>query len=298
MQKPSDISLELKVTEEMRSAAEKDIEMFWENEEVKAFVEKHEDIIDSEMKANAKTVINEFVTKKDMHEGFKPTLIIYARNIWVQWVPGDVTHLQMVKDRMVKAFKYDGVTKVYSGINTEDYDRANLGAYEAQEEINKFVREYVYKAGNKGSWIYGQMGVGKSYLLGYLTTYLKKKNIGFYFVDANRLYTDTLDISRNYQGNLDKSIKKYQKIEVLIIDDIGRERATTWNYETIINPILDNRMKHKLPTFFSSNFSIYDHIDHLKKSGMPNAIADYAEERIRTLTKEVNIYGQNRRNKA
>lgn len=295
MQKPSNIPLELEITDAMRLAAEKEIESFWMNDEVRVFVEKYEDVIEDEMKRNANGAIKEFVTKKNMFPGYKPTLMIYAHNIWVRWIPGDPIHLQMVKDRIVKTFSYDSVTKVYSGIKLKDYDKANTGAFEAQEEINKFIKEYVYKAGNKGSWIYGQMGVGKSYLLGYLTTYLKKKNIGFCFVDVNKLYTDTLDISRNYQANLDKSINKYKQVEVLILDDMGRERVTEWNYETIINPILDYRMKHELPTFFSSNFTVYDYIDHLKKSGIPTAKAEYIEERIRTLAKEVQMSGKNKR---
>lgn len=298
MQRTSEISLKLEITESMRLAAEKEIEMFWENEEVRAFVEKHEDVIDSEMKAIAKREIREFILHKDMYKGRKPILTIYAGIIWIEWIPGDVTHLQMIKDRIIKTFTYDSTTRAFSGIKPDAYDKTNMGAVKAQAEVNNFIKEYVYKAGNKGSWIYGQMGVGKSYLLGYLTTYLKSKNIGFYFVDTNQLYDDMLEISRNYPKNLAKNLNKYKKVEVLILDDIGRERTTKWNYETIISPILDYRMNHKLPTFFSSNYTIFDYIEYLKKSGIEPMTAKRIEERIRTLAKEVQITGQNRRNKA
>lgn len=297
MQKTKDVQLNLEIPGDIKLLAEEETESFWQHHRVKPFIEKFDDVIDEEMKKTAVPVIREFILHPDMHRGYKPTLDIRNGVIVIDYVQGDATHLQMIKDKILKTYSYDSITKAFSDIKPEKYDKGNVGAIEAQTDINNFIKEYAYKAGNKGAWVHGQMGVGKSYLLGYLTTFLKSKKIGFYFVDTNQLYDDILDISRNHAKNLGKTLDKYKKVEVLIMDDIGRERTTKWNYETIISPILDYRMNHKLPTFFSSNYTIFDYIEYLKKSGIEPMTARRIEERIRTLVKEVQITGQNRRNK-
>ena len=60
-------------------------------------------------------------------------------------------------------------------------------------------------------------------------------------------------------------VDSINKVNILIIDDIGAERATSWVNEILFS-ILDNRMKYNRITIFTSNCSVerLEHDERLK----------------------------------
>ena len=60
-------------------------------------------------------------------------------------------------------------------------------------------------------------------------------------------------------------VDSINKVDILIIDDIGVERPTSWVNEMLFN-VLDNRMKHNKITIFTSNCAVeeLEHDERLK----------------------------------
>ena len=84
-----------------------------------------------------------------------------------------------------------------------------------------------------------------------------------------------------------------------MLDDIGGENNTSYIRDEILGPILQYRMVAKKPVFFTSNFSIEDLRKHLKetKEGIDDIKGDRIVERIRQLTSETYLAGENLRQK-
>ena len=119
----------------------------------------------------------------------------------------------------------------------------------AMEICNKIV------AGEdtKGLYIHGPFGTGKSYILGAISNQLKLKkqpSTIIYLPEFIRVLKNGFN-----DGSFSDRFESAREAKVLMLDDIGAEELTPWVRDEILGPLLHYRMVHKLPTFFSSNFS-------------------------------------------
>ena len=88
-----------------------------------------------------------------------------------------------------------------------------------------------------------------------------------------------------------------KKIPLLLIDDIGAENVTYWSRDEILGSILQYRMEEGLTTFFTSNLN-YDELENalsVTKGKVDNLKATRIMERIKNLTTNINVVGENRR---
>lgn len=86
---------------------------------------------------------------------------------------------------------------------------------------------------------------------------------------------------------------------ILMIDDIGADAMSSWIQDEVFGVILQYRMQEQLPTFFSSNFTMDELEQHLsvtQRGDEEPLKAKRIMERIRYLTKEIEMTGRNRRN--
>ena len=92
-------------------------------------------------------------------------------------------------------------------------------------------------------------------------------------------------------------INNIQKVEILLIDDIGAATTTPWARDEILGNILQYRMAENLPTFFTSNLSIECLESHLSCTSKKDDIvkAKRIIERVKFLTKEIEMVSINRR---
>ena len=83
-----------------------------------------------------------------------------------------------------------------------------------------------------------------------------------------------------------------------MLDDIGAESMSAWTRDEVLGTILQYRMAEKLPTFFSSNFTIKELEHHLTYSqrGEKEAVkAARIIERILAVSVPMELKGKNRR---
>ena len=96
-----------------------------------------------------------------------------------------------------------------------------------------------------------------------------------------------------------EKLEAIKKAPILMLDDIGADAMSSWIRDEIFGVILQYRMQEQLPTFFTSNFSMLELEQHLSvtQRGEEEPLkAKRIMERIRYLTKEIKMSGQNRRN--
>ena len=173
-------------------------------------------------------------------------------------------------------------------------DLDDVGRYKAFELLTNFVAEFPNY--QKAVYLYGDFGVGKSYMMAALAHDLSEKRS----VSTTLLHYPSfvLDVKNAISSGLVKEkIDQVKTAQVLILDDIGAEQSSPWMRDEILQVILQHRMQENLPTFFTSNFKFADLERHFasSKNGDETWQAKRVMERIKFLAQEVRLKGENRR---
>lgn len=149
----------------------------------------------------------------------------------------------------------------------------------------------------KGLYLHGAPGVGKTYLGACITNYFAKHNKSVAFVNVPELIM-ALKLNMSESSIMDNMIRSLKRADVVLFDDIGGESVTAWSRDEILLPIMNERMeKHRL-TYFTSNYTIKELEVHFSLDSRGNSDpikANRLIERIKALTFEKNVKGCNRR---
>ena len=174
-------------------------------------------------------------------------------------------------------------------------DLDDLGRLPVFEKLLAFVEQYPTIL--KGLYLYGDFGVGKSFMVAALAHDLSEKR----GVSSTILHYPSfvIDVKNAIgDGNVKTLVDEIKLSEVLILDDIGAEQSTAWVRDEILQVILQYRMQENLPTFFTSNFNFEDlekHFAKVKQGPDETWEARRVMERIRYLAEETRLEGVNRR---
>ena len=115
---------------------------------------------------------------------------------------------------------------------------------------------YIDVPSEKGLFLHGQMGCGKTTLLAGLMNALAKqdKEIGFIHFP-----TYLIDLKASFStGDNEYAMERLMKVDYLLLDGIGEENVTPWSRDEILLTILSYRLLNHLPTFFTSMYGYKD----------------------------------------
>jgi len=185
-------------------------------------------------------------------------------------------------------------SKELESIGMKDIDLKDKKRAQAIKWIGDFYKNYNYNTSTKGLFLTGSFGSGKTFLINALFNDLREKkgvtSEAVYFPDLLRQLKDDWDLYAYKMTRL-------QKVDLLLIDDIGAEKVTEWGRDEVLGTILQTRMNQKLPTFFTSNLTIDELEKHLSgsKNNVDQIKARRIIERIKQLSTEIELISENRR---
>lgn len=189
---------------------------------------------------------------------------------------------------------------VYADIaeNYLDIDLNNVEYTEDQKILYAYMLSILHGKSNKGLYIYGDMGIGKTYLTIALANSLVKQDKKVAFVKVS----DFFNVMKSYFGNnsnmIDITINKLKKADYLFFDDIGSESVSEFIRDDILLRILDYRLENKLVTIFTSNLSkdeLLKHYQYDRKEKSNLMKSKRLLERIDILTDDYVLSGKNLR---
>lgn len=160
--------------------------------------------------------------------------------------------------------------------------------------ILKFLEDYDYSKDMKGLYLSGSFGSGKTFLISALFHELEITNhvstLIVYFPEALRTLKDDWE---EYESKM----QKYQTVDLLLLDDIGAEKVTEWGRDEVLGTILQYRMDHHLPTFFTSNMNLKELESHLATIGRNVDMVKSRRiiERIKQTSETLELTSENRR---
>ncbi|RKD23799.1 hypothetical protein BEP19_05050 [Ammoniphilus oxalaticus] len=148
----------------------------------------------------------------------------------------------------------------------------------------------------KGIYLYGPLGVGKSYLMAATARKLADRNISSLLVYTPDFFRE---IKESLQDNtLQQKVDTLKKVPVLCLDDIGAETLSPWARDEILGAILQYRISENLPTLFTSNYDykmLEEHLSHSSRGGIEEMKAKRIMERIVHYSECFFVDGINRR---
>lgn len=149
----------------------------------------------------------------------------------------------------------------------------------------------------KGFHLCGEPGVGKTYLACCYINEVARMKKYCAFVHVPTLIANLKSIMYDHIA-FRKTIHALKNADVLVLDDIGGESASTWTRDDILLPLLNERMEKGKKTLFTSNYN-FEEIEEfyrLKSRAINDTLgAKRLAERIKALASEMILMGNNRR---
>jgi len=110
-----------------------------------------------------------------------------------------------------------------------------------------------------GFIISGEKGTGKTHIAAAIANFLLNQGTAVIFMTERNLLgkiRDAYSKSRNYgtDGQTESEIRRiYETVPLLVIDDLGKEKATEWTLATLY-AIIDGRYDRAMPTIITTNY--------------------------------------------
>lgn len=147
-----------------------------------------------------------------------------------------------------------------------------LDSLEDQESLKLTVNRYLdgfakYQEQGIGMYFWSEgSGRGKTHILSAVCNELIQRYlVPCIFMTEEQMYLRIREAYENYAVSEKKQYRKFMEVKCLFLDDLGATKITPWKNE-VLTGILNYRLNHRLPTFFTSNFSPESYEQSLQSS--------------------------------
>lgn len=162
---------------------------------------------------------------------------------------------ELRKQKIESILGKSGIKKRYLSRTIDSFSvtAENKRSFEVATDYIKNFREYFTQG--KGLYLEGPCGTGKTHLA--IAIALAIINTGVPVICKTSI--DILgDIKRCYERNSEVTeeevLEAYKSVDLLIIDDLGKEQTTEWSVPVLYS-ILNERYEALLPTIITTNYN-------------------------------------------
>ena len=280
--------------QDIRENFEKLVTEVLKNTDVQAFIAEHQMASDEIQRSYSK--FYEYVREHDKFkkgekraaDGYEPVLIMNHGYADVSYQATNELAEQQAAQSLMRRVSIIGLPKDLKQVSLADIALDDVQRIKPYQALVDFITNFPKK---KGLYLYGDFGVGKSFMLAAMATELAKKGFSTTLLHYPTFISD-LDFD-----NAKVWVNEIKASQVLVLDDIGAEQNNAWVRDSILQVILQHRMQENLPTFFTSNLKMEELEQHLAETKRADEIwpAKRVMERVKYLAEEMRLEGTNRR---
>lgn len=197
--------------------------------------------------------------------------------------------ISIKKEQSLKNVKNFNTPEMYKEAAINKIYKTDKNRFEVITWILDFLDNYT--PGDKGLYLHGNFGCGKTYLIAAGFNELAKKGYKTSIIFWPEFVRDV------FSQEFKEAIDYVKKVDLLLIDDLGAENLTSYNRDEVLCPILQYRMDNNLTTFITSNLNMENLSYHLStsKSGIEEIKAKRIMSRIKQLTVDKELISKNLR---
>ncbi|MEC6749066.1 primosomal protein DnaI [Marinilactibacillus sp. XAAS-LB27] len=274
--------------------------------DVRRFIAENRTVLDNEAIEKSASKLYEFVVEKkkaaaqsgQLMPGYKPSLSINNKRVDVTYEPSSDLINRQKQEAINKRIHSLYMSKDIKHFNIDQFD-STPGRNKAVEEAYDFIDQFLEnpETFQQGLYLYGKFGVGKTFLLGAIAHELSKQGHPSTLV---HFPTFAVEMKNSIgQNTTEEKLSALKNAKILMIDDIGADSMSSWIRDDILGVVLQHRMQEQLPTFFTSNFDMahleQEHLRVTQRGENEPLKAKRIMERVKFLSKEVEMTGDNRR---
>ena len=218
---------------------------------------------------------NLYGTKRVMKLDYERCNCKDAQKYWNEY---DMKKLQMFEEEKKLRKMQEFANKVDKIIKNSKMSKRNLNYKFDNFEVNSnnkkvyqslknYSEKLVNEVERKGLILVGNNGVGKTHLACSIANELIKNGIPIIYGTLINLLAElknTYDVYNNISEM--KIIKLYEKVDLLIINDLGKEKPSEWGLEKLFT-IINSRYENNLPVIITTNYDQNSLIDRLSING-------------------------------
>lgn len=269
------------------------------------FLNKYE--LDENFLYNNIQTFKDWLTQMDLKDRCEGSNHCYVTNGYYQdlyydgllqkvWVPCSHQKQFLQNQKFLKNYKMKDFPSSSDNLTVSSI----LAKDESLEYMNVVgeIISFLDKPEGPGFYIYGDVGVGKTYLVTALTNELAKMGKTIAFVHTPSLINDFKNKISNRFGSIDNELYILKNVDILVLDDIGSEGVSDWTRDDILLSILNHRMEANKTCFYTSNLSVdelYSYYAVNNRREVNKLSSQRLLERIKMTSREVHLKGKNRR---
>ena len=178
-----------------------------------------------------------------------------ANKIWKKY--DELSEKEKIKEfnfkQIDKLFQNNNLGKRQLNSTFENYKITNKNK-KAYDNAKKYANKLINGETDKGLFITGTYGVGKTYLASCIANEVIKNKITVVFGTLIQLLDYIKDTYKDSDVSDKEYLNLYSSVDLLIIDDLGKEKPTEWVLEKLFL-IVNNRYNNYLPIVITTNYN-------------------------------------------
>lgn len=193
-----------------------------------------------------------------------------------------------IKARTKKLLGDSGIKKRFQQRTFDNFVRDTRGREEAYRTAKEYADNFAENfSSGTGLYIEGTNGTGKTHLAAAIALQLIEQGIPVICKTSSDLLTDIKKTYDSEGANEAEVLDIYKRVDLLVIDDLGKELCSDWSMSTLYS-ILNDRYEDMKPTIVTTNYNGKDLERALTPKGCDNtkivAIISRLREVSRVLT--------------
>jgi len=160
------------------------------------------------------------------------------------------TRSRLRSKKMKELFDYYSlINKSLEKATLENYEPTSNELAKAKQDITNYIQEF---DGSKSLLLHGGYGTGKSHLSVSVTKKLMERGKECLFLSLPKLLTKIKETYNNKGVTEDELLEVIQRVDLLVLDDLGAEHNTEWSVSKLFE-IIDDRAGKS--TIYTTNLS-------------------------------------------